>query len=71
MADTWFFNSEEENWTRKRSEQAPPARIVGASVYSPDYEEVILFGGLDVDFLNLDDTWIYSDIPGEWEQISP
>lgn len=71
LADTWFFNSEEENWTRKRSEQAPPARIVGASVYSPDYEEVILFGGLDVDFSNLDDTWIYSDIPGEWERISP
>jgi len=71
LADTWFFNSEAENWTRKRSEKTPPARIVGASVYSSDYEQVILFGGLDVDFSNLDDTWIYSDIPGEWEQISP
>ena len=71
LSDTWFFNSEAENWTRKRSEQTPPARIVGASVYSSYYEEVILFGGLDVDFSNLDDTWIYSDISGEWEQISP
>jgi len=71
LADTWFFNSEAENWTRKRSTQAPPARIVGASAYSPDYEQVILFGGLDFDFSNLDDTWIYSDITGEWEHISP
>ena len=71
LADTWFFNTEAGNWTRGRSGQAPPARIVGASAYSPDHEQVILFGGLDVDFSNLDDTWIYSDTTGEWEQISP
>jgi len=23
------------------------------------------------DFSNLEDTWFYSDIPGEWERISP
>jgi len=71
LADTWFFNSEAENWNRKRSEQAPPARIVGSSVYTPEYEQVVLFGGLDAGFSNLDDTWVYSDISGEWEQISP
>jgi len=71
LADTWFFDLESESWTRKRSDLAPPARIVGSAVYSPDFEQVILFGGLDGDFSNLSDTWIYSAVPGEWEQISP
>jgi len=70
LADTWFFDLESESWTRKRSDLAPPARIVGSAVYSPDYGQVILFGGLDNDFSNLNDTWSYSNISGEWEQIS-
>ncbi len=71
MTDTWFFDSGTEIWAKQRSEQTPPARIVGSAVYSPDYEQAILFGGLDGDFSNLDDTWIFSSISGEWEQISP
>ncbi len=70
FADTWVFDSETENWVKQRSEQVPPARIVGSIVYSPGFEQVILFGGLDVDFLNLDDTWIFSNTSREWEQIS-
>lgn len=69
--DIWFFDSENTNWTRHRSELTPPARIVGSAVYSPEFGQVILFGGLDDDFSNLDDTWIFSDNSGEWEQISP
>jgi len=68
--DTWLFDSETESWTRIRLELAPPARIVGSVVYIPDYGQLVLFGGLDDDFSNLNDTWIYSDLSGEWEQIS-
>lgn len=69
--DIWFFDLETTTWARHRSELTPPARIVGSAVYSPDYGQVILFGGLDNDFSNLNDTWIFSEVPGEWEQISP
>jgi len=69
LADTWSFETETESWNRKRPELAPPARIVGSAVYCPDYEQVILFGGLDGDFSNLDDTWIYSCNSGEWEGL--
>ena len=69
--DVWFFDPDNESWARVISDLVPPARIVGAMVYSPDREQVILFGGLDNDFTNLNHTWIYSDISGDWEQISP
>ena len=71
LADTWLFDLESESWTRKRSDLTPPARIVGSAVYSSEYGQVILFGGLDNDYSNLNDTWVYLDITGEWEQISP
>jgi N-acetylneuraminic acid mutarotase len=69
--DTWLFSPEEANWTRKIPEMKPPARIVGSLIYSPDFEEVILFGGLDREFSNLDDTWIFSDSSGDWKLVSP
>lgn len=68
--DSWFFDLENTSWTRQRSSLAPPARIVGTAVYSPDYGQVILFGGLDNDFSNLNDTWAYAEASGEWEKIS-
>lgn len=70
LTDTWFFDPENDSWSRINSENTPPARIVGSSVYSPDYGQIILFGGLYDDFSNLKDTWIYSDKSGEWELIS-
>ncbi|MCK5794053.1 MAG: hypothetical protein KAH12_05080 [Anaerolineales bacterium] len=48
-----------------------PARIVGTAVYATDYDQIVLFGGLRQDFSNLKDTWIFSEISGEWEQKSP
>lgn len=71
LADTWFFDSEIASWARQRTELTPPARIVGSAVYSPDYNQIILFGGLDDDFSNLNDTWIYTGTSGEWEMVSP
>jgi N-acetylneuraminic acid mutarotase len=68
--DSWFYDPSSQGWDRLTTTQAPPARIVGTMVYCPDDEQVVLFGGLDNDFSNLNDTWIYSDISGEWEEIS-
>jgi len=68
--DSWFYDSLTQSWDRLKTTQAPPARIVGTMVYCPDYGQVVLFGGLDNDFNNLNDTWIYTDVSGEWEQIS-
>jgi len=71
LADTWFYDLETNIWSRHISEQTPPARIVGTAVYTTDYEQIILFGGLRQDFKNLNDTWIFSGTSGEWDQKSP
>jgi N-acetylneuraminic acid mutarotase len=71
LADTWFFDTETTRWSKHQSAQTPPGRIVGTAVYCPDYDLVMLFGGLRQDFSNLADTWIYSGNSGEWEQKSP
>ena len=71
LKDSWFFNAGDESWTRIRPEQIPPARIVGAMEYSPDFGQIVLFGGLDNDFANLNDTWIYVQASGEWQLILP
>ena len=69
LADTWFYDLEMNRWSKNNSEHTPPARIVGSAVYCSDYDQVIIFGGLSQDFSNLDDTWIFSGISGEWESL--
>lgn len=71
LADSWFFASDTASWSRKRTEGSPPARIVGTMVYGPDHDQLILFGGLDKEFENLNDTWIYTVSRASWEQINP
>lgn len=71
LSDSWFFESDTASWSRTRPEESPPARIVGSLVYCPDYDQLILFGGLDKDFNNLNDTWVYSASTASWEQILP
>jgi N-acetylneuraminic acid mutarotase len=71
LDDSWIFEEDTESWSRVNPDQSPPARIVGSLVYSPDYDQLILFGGLNDDFNNLNDTWIYTASTAAWEQISP
>ncbi len=67
--DTWVYNWDYGNWTRKYPLNNPSARFYSAmaSIYSTD--KVVLFGGYYLGWCN--ETWVYDLSNNTWTQKSP
>ncbi|TFG50451.1 MAG: hypothetical protein E4H33_00035 [Anaerolineales bacterium] len=71
LADTWLYNPVLNSWEKIKFLQPPPARTVGSLVYSPDDEQIFLFGGLNEDMESFRDTWSFTfNEGGNWTMIS-
>lgn len=73
LDDTWLMQIGEKTWTRIHTEAPPSARINAAMTYDATHHVVILFGGLEQDHTDLQDTWIFEmrNARGQWTQIEP
>ena len=57
------------NWTEASSPTSPPARAGLAMAYDSEHDQVVLFGGSDVSFNLLSDTWAWDG--ANWSQKTP
>ena len=71
LNDTWLYDLQGDTWKRVKSESAPTARVNAAMTYDPIHDVIILFGGLEEDFTELQDTWFFKakDDAGEWSLV--
>lgn len=63
--DIWTYSVGENTWSLIQVPEAPPPRGAPAMAYSPDHQQVILFGGMN-SLGRLDDTWAYDCSKGTW-----
>ena len=68
LNDTWLFDVEHNTWESIDTELAPLPRVNAAMTYDSLNNVVILFGGLEKDMTDLQDTWVFkeTDSGGEW-----
>ena len=72
QSDTWAYDPIANTWTNLNpSGNRPVARTNSSMVYDPDSGKVILFGGMDVAFLMLGDTWVYDPTANSWAELTP
>jgi N-acetylneuraminic acid mutarotase len=69
LGDTWAYDPATGTWSRLHPSAAPSARCCQAMVFDPATGKIIMFGGLDRDFLNLADTWAFDPATDTWTQI--
>lgn len=71
LADNWLFDLETNLWLKIKTAQAPSRRVLAAIAFDPEKDQVILFGGLEEEQVDLNDTWIFqaSDQGADWIQI--
>lgn len=66
--DTWTYRVKENTWSLIQVPEAPSPRGAPAMAYSPDHQQVILFGGITT-LGRLDDTWAYDCSRGTWTRL--
>lgn len=72
LDDTWIARLESHTWSRINGETAPSPRENVAMVYDSVHHVVILFGGLEKDLTDRQDTWILemTETGGRWTQVN-
>ena len=73
LNDTWITNPERNAWTRMDMATAPSPRVNAAMAYDATHNVVLLFGGLEEDFGDLQDTWLLdmAEMEAQWVRVSP
>ncbi len=71
LSDTWIYDYSANTWTKKSPAPEPEARLghAMAPVYGTD--NVVLFGGEDFEWDNVNDTWVYDLSLNTWTQKTP
>jgi N-acetylneuraminic acid mutarotase len=70
--DTWAYDPKENTWVELApAGETPSARCGHVMVYDPDQEQVVLFGGIDADFVRHNDTWAYDPLTNSWTDLLP
>jgi hypothetical protein len=70
LNDTWSYDPASNRWTKLSPPGAPVARSGHGMAYDPHTKTVILFGGIDSDFVCHDDTWAYDPVEGSWTELT-
>jgi hypothetical protein len=58
------------SWT-KQNLLGPPARIEDTLVYDSNAQDLVMFGGYDVDWNRLNDIWEYNGATTVWTERTP
>jgi hypothetical protein len=69
--ETWEWNGNTMTWTQFFPATRPAGRNLHAMAYDAARNEVVLFGGYNVNFGGLNDTWVYSCNTHTWTQKTP
>jgi N-acetylneuraminic acid mutarotase len=73
LNDTWIASPEHDTWTRLDTATAPSPRVNAAMAYDATHDVVVLFGGLEPAFNDLQDTWVLeiTGTEGHWVRSTP
>jgi hypothetical protein len=72
LNDTWAYDPVANTWTAVTPiGEIPAARNAHAMAYDPHSATVILFGGIDSNFVCYSDTWAYDPAGNTWTQLAP
>ena len=69
--DTWTYDVASNTWTQQNPTTKPSARDNHAMAYDSTNNKVVLFGGKDSSFNNIDETWTYDTSTDTWTQQNP
>ena len=71
LRDTWTYDAGSNVWTKMNPLTIPPQRSSHAMTYDSRNQQVLMFGGLDINSKELNDTWAYSLATDTWRMVSP
>lgn len=72
LRDLWHFNNSEVEWNQYSPHAELSGRILGAMVYLPLKESLLLYGGLNTtNGIGIDGLWEFSLKTLTWEQVVP
>jgi N-acetylneuraminic acid mutarotase len=72
LDDTWSYDPVTNKWTRLAPEgDSPSPRSAHAMAYDQHSGKIILFGGIDSQFVSYNDTWAYDVKAGTWTNLAP
>jgi hypothetical protein len=72
LNDTWSYDPAGNAWTKLTTAvEGPSARSGLGMAYDPHSRMIILFGGIDSQFVCYGDTWAFDPAAGTWTQLSP
>ena len=69
--DTWFYKFTVNNWTCMNATSAFPARCAHTLEWDEVTGSCVLFGGLDINIIYLNDTWAYKAGTNTWTRQTP
>ena len=71
--DMWAYDPAANTWTELKpvGEVVPPGRSSACMVYDAAGGQLILFGGMDVQFACFNDTWAYDLAANTWTSVNP
>jgi hypothetical protein len=72
LDDTWSYDPATNTWTQLTATGVGPSARSGLGMaYDPHSKMVILFGGIDSQFVCYGDTWSFDPAEGTWTQLEP
>jgi len=72
LGDTWAYNYDNDAWTELTPAASPPPRTYSGTVYDPQRDRMVLFGGsADQETASLGDVWEYDLESNRWTDVSP
>jgi len=69
--DTWLYDYETNNWTKRGQVEKPDKRNMHAMAYDSKNEVTVMFGGALEDGSINDETWLYYPSNNTWRQMHP
>jgi hypothetical protein len=72
LDDTWSYDPNANTWTKLASTGVGPSARSGLGLaYDPHHKTIILFGGIDSQYVCYGDTWSFDPAEGTWTQLEP
>jgi hypothetical protein len=72
LDDTWSYDPAANTWTKLAATGSAPSPRSGLGMaYDPHSKTIVLFGGIDSQFVCYNDTWAFDAAGGTWTQLMP
>jgi N-acetylneuraminic acid mutarotase len=70
LDDMWGYSPGNSSWVEIVSDTKPRERYGHSMVYDSNNEFIILFGGNNVGYGKMDDTWIFDCVGNDWRELN-